>query len=216
MELSKIQFGNVTQFEVTRTSDRPFPATFLPGKELELRTVSGGGICLVRPNDTDPDMTLDIATIQCQSQERNFRDLLDRNWQRLAWLVQQFDDRLLIQVHEFLRDFYWAGELEVGFDPAVIQKGQKSPAAKKMTVDEISNWMEEGLILPPILEDDPQRFFLSLDAVASQSDYLRAFRLHGFGLTVDVTRTQDDRLEISKVYPENRRSDQLIFVRGRI
>jgi hypothetical protein len=133
--------------------------------------------------------------------------LRDRNLPRLGWVVSVTPksgatESLQIQMHEFPVQYSWPGDIDIGIDEEIV-KAIRKKLGKSISATEVIQWLDERFVLAD--EESGSKIFIS-GSPTSASDHRRPFRVHGKGYAIDVQRTSDDKLLVTRLVEARRGS----------
>jgi len=131
--------------------------------------------------------------------------LRDRNLPRLGWVVSVTPksgatESLQIQMHEFPVQYSWTGDIDIGIDEEIV-KAIRKKLGKSISATEVIQWLAERFVLAD--EASGSTIFIS-GSPTSASDHRRPFRVHGKGYAIDVQRTSDDKLLVTRLVEARR------------
>lgn len=131
--------------------------------------------------------------------------LRDRNLPRLGWVVSVTPksgatESLQIQMHEFPVQYSWPGDIDIGIDEEIV-KAIRKKLGKSISATEVIQWLAERFVLAD--EASGSTIFIS-GSPTSASDHRRPFRVHGKGYAIDVQRTSDDKLLVTRLVEARR------------
>jgi len=200
MRVSDIQSGRIYTIEIER-SDR----TSFDGEEL----LSIKNEVLLQRDEISNEILLchseDAWSIHGKDQQNHtqLESILERNLPTLCWVLEtrpkgQTPNQLSIQVHEFPGRLYISNEMQFGIDEKVIEDIRKRHLRISDPVKKIIEWLTRELILPSARTCGKARILMRTSA-NYQSGLESAFQLCGNRITVDLCRTEDNRLRVERV-----------------
>lgn len=202
MNVSDVIHGRVSSADLRRTDGERFPN--LPAKS-EVLFVEGpaGETTLEVDGDRYEVEGVGSADSDC------LRELTSRAMPMVAWLVQASPKRgpaasALVQFHEFSQSLNLPEAMEIGVDDRVVEDLRQRLRRQVSTTSAVE-WLKDRVLLPARTPGASPRALLSGSPPAAGQR--TAFRLYGKGFAIDVRRTGDHRLGITRVAESRRRME---------
>ncbi|TLM67375.1 MAG: DNA/RNA helicase [Deltaproteobacteria bacterium] len=143
---------------------------------------------------------------------------------RICWVAAALPTkvetrRITLQIHEFPARYEWPETVDLGIDDKVVEDVRRRED-KIINVAGVVDWLTERVLLVPFEPGGLIRALLT-GSPDLQGEKKTAFRLHGVGISIDVSRTKENRLLVTRIV-QSKRSDRLeerrpvILVQGNI
>lgn len=217
MNISEVASGATTTIAVVPTAAPDFGIAVEPRSEamLQFSDITGDALLCIgngawTVTGSDTRASQDLQRIR------------DRNLPRLNWITSVRPksgnaEALLLQVHEFPARYDWPDEVDIGIDEKLVDQVRQK-LGRIVSAGDATQWLSDRFLLHGV--DGVARVFLS-GSPTPQADQRGAFRLHGQGYAIDVTKGRDDKLLATRVVeakrgraPDERRP--VVLVLGRI
>ena len=217
MNISEVASGATTTIAVVPTAATDFGIAVEPRSEavLQFSDITGDALLCIgngawSVTGSDTRASQDLQRIR------------DRNLPRLNWITSVRPkggnaEALLLQVHEFPARYDWPDEVDIGIDEKLVDQVRQK-LGRIVSAGDATQWLSDRFLLHGV--DGVARVFLS-GSPTPQADQRGAFRLHGWGYAIDVTKGRDDKLLATRVVeakrgraPDERRP--VVLVLGRI
>jgi hypothetical protein len=199
MRVSDIQSGRIYVIEIER-GDR----TSFDGQEI----VSVKNEVVLQRDEISNEIlcchSADIWNVQGKDQQNQtqLESILERNLPTLCWVLETRPkgqiNQLSIQVHEFPGKLYIPDGMQFGVDEKVIEDIRQRHLRISEPVEKILEWLTRELLLPPVREGGKARVLMRTSK-KYQDGLENTFQLCGNKITVDLCRTEDDRLRVNRV-----------------
>ena len=198
MNVSDVIHGRTSSADLRRTDGDPFPTTLTPKSEVFLNERPSGELVLHVGDDHWEVEGAGNSDSDC------LREIVRRGMPLVAWLVQApfKGERVLVQFHEFSQLLDLPDKIEIGVDERAVDD-LRLRLQRQISIRGAVQWLTEHMLLPPIRSDARPRLLLSGSPV-SAAGQRTAFRLYGKGFAIDVQRSSDDRLGITRVVESRR------------
>ena len=105
-------------------------------------------------------------------------------------------------MHEFPVQYSWPGDIDIGVDEKIVDVIRQK-LGKSISATEVIQWLTERFVL--VYQESGSKVFIS-GSPAPESDHRRPFRMHGKGYAIDVQKTPDDRLLVTRLVEARRGS----------
>ena len=105
-------------------------------------------------------------------------------------------------MHEFPVQYSWPGDIDIGVDEKIVDVIRQK-LGKSISATEVIQWLTERFVL--VDQESGSKVFIS-GSPAPESDHRRPFRMHGKGYAIDVQKTPDDRLLVTRLVEARRGS----------
>jgi hypothetical protein len=200
MKAHEIPYGTCFLVEVCPADARVFDPPALQKAEVSLLFSDSSGQTLLRYGDTAVNVTGRDA-----QQQIILARMRDRNLPRIGWIVSTSSKEapaewLQIQLHEFPVQYSWPDDIDVGVDEKIVDAIRKK-LGKSISAVEVINWLAERFVVTD--QQSPHKVFISGSPTAT-GDQRQPFRMHGRGYAIDVQRTSEDRLLVTRLVEARR------------
>lgn len=200
MKAHEVPYGTCFLVEVCPAEARTFDPPALQKAEVSLLFSDSSGQTLLRYGDTAVNVTG-----RDKQQQTILARMRDRNLPRIGWVVSTAakdvpPEWLQIQLHEFPVQYSWPDDIDVGVDEKIVDAIRKK-LGKSISASEVINWLAERFLVAD--EQSPHKVFISGSPTAA-GDQRQPFRMHGRGYAIDVQRTPDDRLLVTRLVEARR------------
>ena len=200
MRVSDIQSGRINIIEIERIDRTSFDGRelFAIKNEVSLhRDEIGNEILLYHGSD--------IWNVRGKDQQNQTRleGILEHNQPTLCWVLKirpkgQSPNQLSIQVHEFPGQIYIAEEMQFGIDEKIIEDIRNNHLRNSAPVQQIIEWLNREILLPPLNAGGKARVLMRTGK-NYQDGMESTFQLCGNKISVDLRRTDDNRLKVERV-----------------
>ena len=200
MRVSDIQSGRINTIEIERIDRTSFDGRelFAINNEVSLhRDEIGNDILLCHGSD--------IWNVKGKDQQNQIRleGILEHNQPTLCWVLEirpkrQSPNQLSIQVHEFPGQIYIADEMQFGIDEKIIEDIRNNHLRGSAPVQQIIEWLNREILIPSLNAGGKARVLMRTGK--NYQDGLEStFQLCGNKISVDLRRTDDNRLKVERV-----------------
>lgn len=200
MKTHEVPFGTVSLIELVPADAKSFDMAVGPRSEVALFFSEAIGQSLLRVGT----VAVGVSGRDKQGQAVLAR-LRDRNLPRLGWVVAVTPKNgaaewLQVQMHEFPVQYSWPGDIDIGVDEKIVDVIRQK-LGKSISATEVVQWLTERFVL--VDQESGSKVFIS-GSSAPESDHRRPFRMHGKGYAIDVQKTPDDRLLVTRLVEARR------------
>ncbi len=202
MKAHEVAFGTCSLIELVPADATTFDMTVAVRSEAALLFSEATGQSLLRVG------TVAVSVRGRDKQgETVLARLRDRNLPRLGWVVavtpkSGATEWLQVQMHEFPVQYSWPGNIDIGVDEKIVDVIRQK-LGKSISATEVIQWLTERFVL--VDQESGSKVFIS-GSPAPESDHRRPFRMHGKGYAIDVQKTPDDRLLVTRLVEARRGS----------
>lgn len=158
MKVSALTWGRSATLELRRRDERSFPGRRRSGEELALASTEDGWRVQIGGRSW-PVVGVDVHADDVLGQ------LASRRLPRIAWILQAVGASdgttrsLIVELREFPSVFEWPAPTQVGIDDELADElGRR---LRLRTIDAITRWLTDRLLLPPAPNDDRPRVVLA-------------------------------------------------------
>lgn len=202
MKAHEAAFGTCSLIELVPADATTFDMTVAVRSEAALLFSEATGQSLLRVGT----MAVSVRGRDKQG-ETVLARLRDRNLPRLGWVVavtpkSGATEWLQVQMHEFPVQYSWPGDIDIGVDEKIVDVIRQK-LGKSISATEVIQWLTERFVLDD--QESGSKVFIS-GSPAQESDHRRPFRMHGKGYAIDVQKTPDDRLLVTRLVEARRGS----------
>lgn len=202
MKAHEVAFGTCSLIELVPADAKAFDMTVALRSEVALLFSEATGQSLLRVGT----VAVSVSGRDKQGQAVLAR-LRDRNLPRLGWVVavtpkSGATESLQVQMHEFPVQYSWPGDIDIGVDEKIVDVIRQK-LGKSISATEVIQWLTERFVL--VYQESGSKVFIS-GSPAPESDHRRPFRMHGKGYAIDVQKTPDDRLLVTRLVEARRGS----------
>ena len=202
MKAHEAAFGTCSLIELVPADAKAFDMTVALRSEVALLFSEATGQSLLRVGT----VAVSVSGRDKQGQAVLAR-LRDRNLPRLGWVVavtpkSGATEWLQVQMHEFPVQYSWPGDIDIGVDEKIVDVIRQK-LGKSISATEVIQWLTERFVLAD--QESGSKVFIS-GSPAPESDHRRPFRMHGKGYAIDVQKTPDDRLLVTRLVEARRGS----------
>ena len=202
MKAHEVAFGTCSLIELVPADAKAFDMTVALRSEVALLFSEATGQSLLRVGT----VAVSVSGRDKQGQAVLAR-LRDRNLPRLGWVVavtpkSGATESLQVQMHEFPVQYSWPGDIDIGVDEKIVDVIRQK-LGKSISATEVIQWLTERFVL--VDQESGSKVFIS-GSPAPESDHRRPFRMHGKGYAIDVQKTPDDRLLVTRLVEARRGS----------
>lgn len=200
MKAHEVAFGTCSLIELVPADATTFDMTVAVRSEAALLFSEATGQSLLR---------VGTVAVSVRGRDKQGEILLarlrDRNLPRLGWVVSVTPksgatEWLQIQIHEFPVQYSWPGDIDIGVDEKIVDVIRQK-LGKSISATEVIQWLSERFVL--VDQESASKVFIS-GSPAQERDHRRPFRMHGKGYAIDVQKTPDDRLLVTRVVEARR------------
>jgi hypothetical protein len=196
----EVAFGTCSLIELVPADAKTFDMTVALRSEVALLFSEATGQSLLRVGT----VAVSVSGRDKQGQAVLAR-LRDRNLPRLGWVVavtpkSGATESLQVQMHEFPVQYSWPGDIDIGVDEKIVDVIRQK-LGKSISATEVIQWLTERFVL--VDQESGSKVFIS-GSPAPESDHRRPFRMHGKGYAIDVQKTPDDRLLVTRLVEARR------------
>ena len=200
MKAHEVAFGTYSLIELVPADAKAFDMTVALRSEVALLFSDATGQSLLRVGT----VAVRVSGRDKQGQAVLAR-LRDRNLPRLGWVVavtpkSGATESLQVQMHEFPVQYSWPGDIDIGVDEKIVDVIRQK-LGKSISATEVIQWLTERFVL--VDQESGSKVFIS-GSPAPESDHRRPFRMHGKGYAIDVQKTPDDRLLVTRLVEARR------------
>ncbi|HNM19326.1 MAG TPA: AAA domain-containing protein [Nitrospira sp.] len=200
MKAHEVAFGTCSLIELVPADAKTFDMTVTLRSEVALQFSEATGQSLLRVGT----VAVSVSGRDKQGQAVLAR-LRDRNLPRLGWVVavtpkSGTTESLQVQMHEFPVQYSWPGDIDIGVDEKIVDVIRQK-LGKSISATEVIQWLTERFVL--VDQESGSKVFIS-GSPAPESDHRRPFRMHGKGYAIDVQKTPDDRLLVTRLVEARR------------
>lgn len=203
MNVSEVIHGRVSSADLRRTDGQRFPGNLPAKTEVLIAQGPAGETMLEMDGDRYEVEGVGGADSDC------LRELTLRAMPMVAWLVQASPGRgpaasVLVQFREFSQSLDLPEAMEIGVDDRVVEDLRQRLRRQVSTASAVQ-WLKDRMLLPARTPSASPRALLSGSPPAAGQR--TAFRLYGKGFAIDVQRTGDDRLGVTRVAESRQRME---------
>ena len=200
MKVHDIAFGTCSLIELVPAEAKTFEMTVPIRSEVALMFSEATGQALLR---------VGTAAVSVSGRDKHGQAILarlrDRNLPRLGWVAavtpkNGVTEWLQVQIHEFPVQYCWPGDIDIGIDEKIVDV-IRHKLGKSISATEVLQWLTERFVLAD--QDPGSKVFIS-GSPSSEGDQRRPFRMHGKGYAIDIQRTPDDRLLVTRLVEARR------------
>ena len=200
MKAHEVPYGACSLIELVPADAKTFDMTVGLRNEVALLFSEATGQSLLRVGPA----ALSVSGRDKQGQTVLAR-LRDRNLPRLGWVVavtpkSGAPEWLQVQMHEFPVQYSWPGDIDIGVNEKIVD-AIRQKLGKSISATEVIQWLTERFVL--VDQESGSKVFIS-GSPAPESDNRRPFRMHGKGHAIDVQKTPDDRLLMTRLVEARR------------
>jgi hypothetical protein len=202
MKAHEAAFGTCSLIELVPADATTFDMTVAVRSEAALLFSEATGQSLLRVGN----VAISVRGRDKQG-ETVLARLRDRNLPRLGWVVavtpkSGATEWLQVQMHEFPVQYSWPGNIDIGVDEKIVDVIRQK-LGKSISATEVIQWLTERFVL--VDQESGSKVFIS-GSPAPESDHRRPFRMHGKGYAIDVQKSPDDRLLVTRLVEARRGS----------
>lgn len=200
MKAHELHYGPCYLVEVSPAEGRSFDEVIALKSEVTLQFSEVSGQALLRAGNTV------VNVMGRDKQQQNvLARVRDRNLPRIGWVVSASTkdgpaEWIQVQIHEFPVQYSWPDDTDIGVDEKIVEVIRKK-LGKSVSATEAISWLAERFVLSD--QHSPSKIFISGSPTAN-GDQQQPFRMHGRGYAIDVQRTADDRLLVTRLVEAKR------------
>lgn len=200
MKAHEVPYGTCSLVELVPSDAVSFDSSVALRREIAILFSESTGQSLLRAGPT----AVSVIGRDKQAQAILAR-LRDRNLPRLGWVTATTPksgpiEWIQVQVHEFPVQYSWPGDIDVGVDEKVVDVIRQK-LGKSISATEVIEWLTERFVL--IDQESGSKVFIS-GSPTPESDHRRPFRMHGKGYAIDVQKTPEDKLLLTRLVEARR------------